>query len=157
MLQTPEYASALMRTISEFQGTPDDAEAAAAARAERSRLFRRGPRTLVAIVEEAVLRYRVGSDEVMAAQLGYLLEVMAFPSVSFGVIPFGARRSMWPLEAFYMFDEERVSVETLSALLTITAPSEIAAYGKAFGRLLELAAIGSRARSLVTDAIAALG
>ena len=36
-----------------------------------------------------MLRYRIGGAEVMAGQLGYLLEAIALPSVSLGVIPFG--------------------------------------------------------------------
>jgi Domain of unknown function (DUF5753) len=40
----------------------------------------------------------LGDADVMAGQLGHLLEVMALPSVSLGVIPFTAPRDMWPIE-----------------------------------------------------------
>ena len=40
------------------------------------------------VIEESVLRYQLGDAEIMAAQLGHLLSILAVPSVSLGVIPF---------------------------------------------------------------------
>jgi hypothetical protein len=78
--------------------------------------------------------------------------------VSLGVIPFSARgRPMWTLEAFTIFDDARVHVELLSAQVTVTAPSEIMLYARAFDKLAELAVHGTQARSLITAAIDALG
>ena len=42
------------------------------------------------VVEESVLRYQLGSSDIMAGQLGHLLSILAVPSVSLGVIPFSA-------------------------------------------------------------------
>jgi len=90
----------------------------------------------------------------MAAQLGRLLSVIAFPAVSLGVIPFSAPgRRMWTLEAFTVFDDARVRVELLSAQVTVTAPGEITLYARAFDKLAELAVYGTQARSLITAAI----
>ncbi len=102
------------------------------------------------------MRYRFGSTEVMAAQLGHLLSVMALPSVSLGIIPFTAPRVSWPLETFTIFDRRRVHIETLSASIKETQPSDVGLYLKAFGNLAELAQYGAEARSLVTAAIDAL-
>jgi transcriptional regulator with XRE-family HTH domain len=157
LLQTPEYATALLSAISEFQGTPNDAAEAAAARLARSHVIREGDHRFALLVEEAILRYRIGSPEVMAGQLGYLLSVMSLPSVSFGVIPFTATRRMWTLETFMIFDDSRVEVETLSAAVTITSPGEIGVYVKAFGELADQAVYGAPARTLVTAAIEGLG
>lgn len=80
------------------------------------------------------------------------------PSVALGVIPFGAsERPAWPLEQFTVFDDARVHVELLSAQVTVTAPSEITLYVRAFERLGRLAVYGDAARALIDDAIAALG
>ncbi len=108
------------------------------------------------LLEESVLRYRFGSTEVMAAQLGHLLSVMALPSVSLGIIPFTAPRVSWPLETFTIFDRRRVHIETLPASIEETQPSDVGLYLKAFGNLAELAQYGAEARSLVTAAIDAL-
>ena len=52
-----------------------------------------------------------------------------------------------------MFDDDRVHIELLSAQVTVTAPSEIILYIRAFERLARLAAYGDAARALIADAI----
>ncbi|MGW6412731.1 helix-turn-helix domain-containing protein [Streptomyces vinaceus] len=156
LLQTREYATALLATISEFQGTPNDAEEAADARLRRSRVLHENGHRFVLLVEETVLRYRVGGPEVMDAQLAGLLDAMSLPSLALGVIPFTADRAMWPVETFMVFDMARVQVETLSAAINITSPSEIAVYARAFGQLQQLAVFGAKARALVQAARDAL-
>ncbi|WP_129842939.1 helix-turn-helix transcriptional regulator [Streptomyces sp. RFCAC02] len=156
ILQTEPYASALLSTIAAFQGTPDDAAAAAQSRLERTRVLYESGRTLAFLLEEAVLHYRIGNTETRAGQLGHLLAVMSLPNVSMGVIPLSAPRRVWPLEAFYLFDGRQVSVETLTAALNITAPSEIETYAKAFSELSRIAAHGAAARNLITKVIDSL-
>jgi transcriptional regulator with XRE-family HTH domain len=155
-MQTPGYAHALLSSIAAFRGTPDDIAEAVAARMDRSRIVHSGKHRFALLVEETVLRYRIGDAEVMAAQLGHLLATMALPSVSLGVIPFTAQRRMWALETFTIFDDRRVHAELLSAAVTVTAPGEIAEYVKAFAELSELAVYGAAARALITSAIEAL-
>jgi transcriptional regulator with XRE-family HTH domain len=156
-LQTPGYASALLSAITAFRGTPDDVDEAVAARMNRNQMLRGGQHRFALLVEEAVLRYRFGDTDVMAAQLGYLLEATGLPEVSLGVIPFAAcGRPVWPLESFTVFDDERVHVELLSAQVTVTAPSEITLYVRAFEKLARLAVHGARARELIVAAIDAM-
>lgn len=156
--QTAGYATALLETIAAFHGTPDDVAEAVEARLRRSAVAREGDRRVAALVEETVLRYRIGDDAAMAGQLRHLLAVMSQPSVSLAVIPASAarRHRMWPLETFTMFDDQRVHVETLSAAVTVTAPGEIALYAKAFEELSHLAVHGADARALIASAIEAL-
>jgi len=157
-LQTAEYATALLEAISVFRGMPeDDVADAVAARMQRNRLVRSGNRRYVAVLEEAVLRQVIGDTEIMAGQLSYLLDATTFPTVSLGVVPSRViGRPVWPLEAFTVFDDERVHVELLSAQVTITAPSEIVLYARAFDKLAGLAVYGDEARARIADAIGAL-
>jgi transcriptional regulator with XRE-family HTH domain len=156
-LQTPEYATALLSAIRDFHGTPDDVADAVAVRMQRTRLVRSGNHRYAAIVEEAVLRQVIGDAQIMAGQLGYLLEATSFAGLSLGVIPFAVTgRPVWPLEAFTVFDDARVYVELLSAQVTVTAPSEIVLYARAFEKLSGLAVYGDQARARITDAIGAL-
>lgn len=157
LLQTDGYAHALLGSIAAFRETPDDVSEAVAARVERSRIIREGNHRFALLVEEAVLRHRVGGAEVMAGQLGYLLSIMALPSVSLGVIPFSADRRMWMLETFSVYDEEQAQVELLTAQVNVTAPSEVTQYLKAFGEFSKLAVYGAGARARITAAIDALG
>jgi transcriptional regulator with XRE-family HTH domain len=157
LLQTPAYATALLSEITAFREAPNDVAEAVAARIDRARVLREGDHRFAILVEEAVLRYRMGDAEVMAGQLGHLLSIMSLPAVSLGVVPFSAERGMWPLETFSIYDGEQAQVELLTAAVTVTAPSEIAQYAKAFSRAADLAVYGADARVLITDAIAALG
>ncbi|MFE4371562.1 helix-turn-helix domain-containing protein [Streptomyces sp. NPDC056835] len=157
MLQTSEYATGLLRSITDFQRTPDDVAEAVRARLNRSRVVRQGDHRFALLLEEAVLRYRVSDDAAMVGQLSHLLSVMARPNVSLGVIPFSTRRTVWPLEAFYAFDDAQVAVETLTAEINVTAPSEIRTYLRAFGDLSKIAVFGSEARNLITEAVDSLG
>lgn len=155
-LQTPGYAAALLRSIATFRGLPDDVADAVAARVDRSRVIHGGDHHFAIVIEETVLRYRLGDAGVMAGQLGSLLSAMDLPSVSLGIIPAAASRSMWPIESFTVFDDARVDHEPLSASVTITAPDEVGVYLKAFTELHKHAAYGAEARGLVLRAIEAL-
>jgi transcriptional regulator with XRE-family HTH domain len=156
-LQTAGYAEALLSAIAAFRGIPDDVKEAVAARVSRNQMLRSGNHRFALLVEESVLWYRLGAPEVMAAQLGYLLEATEAPSMALGVIPFAASgRPVWPLESFTVFDDERVHVELLSAQVTVTSPSEITLYVRAFEKLAELAVYGTQAQALITAAVDAL-
>lgn len=154
LLQTPRYATALMSAITAFQGTPDDVADAVVARMKRNQvLYQPGHRFLI-VIEESVLRYRIGTPAVTAGQLDHLLEAMTLPSVSLGIIPFTAGpRPMWTLEAFTCFDDARAHVELLAAQVTLTVPREVRLYLDAFTQLSSLAVTGNRAQALIQAAM----
>jgi transcriptional regulator with XRE-family HTH domain len=156
LLQTPEYTTALFTAIIEHKGMANDIAEAVPARMARARVLREGDHRFAFLVEEAVLRYGLGGADVMAAQLGHLLESMTLPSVSFGIVPFSASRRQLVSENFQIFDQARAHVELMSAKVTITAPSEIRLYAKAFETLAGMAVYGAQARALITSALAAL-
>ncbi|MFF2373999.1 Scr1 family TA system antitoxin-like transcriptional regulator [Streptomyces xiamenensis] len=157
-LQTTGYATSLLGSITSFRDVPNDAAEAAAARVRRSAVIHEDARRCALLVEETVLRYRIGDRETMAAQLGHLLTAMAFPSVSLGIIPTSAERQneVWPLETFTVFDNTLVKVELLSAAVNVTERSEIDLYLKAFQGLSELAVYGASARALIVQALETL-
>ncbi|WP_103509018.1 helix-turn-helix transcriptional regulator [Streptomyces sp. SM13] len=155
-LQTPAFATALMNQITAFQGTPNDVAEAVAARVARSRFLYEGGHRYVVLLEESVLRYQTADPEAMRGQLRHLLSVMPLASVSLGIIPFTAQRTVWPLEAFYVHDDTMAVVETLTAEIKVTQPRELADYAKAFAGLAEMAVYGDAARALIRAAIDAL-
>lgn len=152
VLQTPGYASALLSAIARFRGTPDDVAEAVAARTRRSAVLRQRGHRFALLIEEAVLYHRIGDASVMAEQLAQLMTGMSLPSVWLGIIPPVTQRSMWPLESFTVFDDQRVHVDSLTAAVTITQPSEVMTYVQAFGELQRLAVHGDAARVLVERA-----
>ncbi|MFF5130170.1 helix-turn-helix domain-containing protein [Streptomyces syringium] len=157
MLQTAGYATGLLKTITAFQGTPDDVADAVRARIDRSRVIGEGDHRFGLLLEETVLYYRVCEDAAMAEQLDHLLTIMGQPNVSLGIIPARARRTVWPLEAFYAFDDQQVAVETLTAEINLTTPGEIRTYLRAFSELSQAAVRGASARALIAEALDAVG
>lgn len=157
LFQTPEYARALMGSVIAFHGMPNDLDAAVAARMARQRVIREGDHRIAVLLEESALRARIGGEAVMVEQLAYLLTVGMLARVSLGVIPAVAERTMWPTEGFWIFDDERVLVELVSAEITVTQPREILLYQRTFAELAQIAVYGPPARQVITAAIDALG
>lgn len=155
-LQTPGYAAAIMRSITDFTGTPDDITAAVKARMKRSQVIREGDRRFSVLLEEAVLRYQVGPPDVTSAQLGQLLAIMAQPNMSIGVIPFAARRTILPAETFTVFDDRLARVELLTARVTVSEPGEVEDYVQVHRSLQHLAVYGADVRALIVRAIESL-
>jgi transcriptional regulator with XRE-family HTH domain len=154
LFQTAAYAEALLSAIAAFREAPNDVTEAVTARVERARFLHEGNHRFAVLVEEWVLRSRVGDAEVMAGQLGHLLAIMSLPSVSLGIIPQSAERRMWPVETFNIFDDTLVQVELLTAEINVSQPSEIAQYVRGFSHMSELAVYGTAARQLIAAAIA---
>ena len=70
-LQTPGYATALLSSIAEFRGTPDDVTDAVSARMSRNAVLTDGSRRFSFVMEESVLRYRLCTAETMAALIRF--------------------------------------------------------------------------------------
>jgi transcriptional regulator with XRE-family HTH domain len=155
-LQTPGYATALLSTIAAFRGTPDDVSDAVEARMRRNSVIREGDHRFAIVIEESVLRYRIGDADTMAAQLGHLLSSMALPSVSLGIVPFVAERAVWPMATFTVFDDARVHADSLDAAATLTQPGQVDLYVRAFGALADGAVYGAAARTLIARALTSL-
>jgi hypothetical protein len=156
LIQTEAYTRAVLRAVQQRRGLPDDVEAAVAARMARQRILRRSGRMFAFLIEESVLRNGFGGHEVMTEQLARLAEITTWPSVSMGIIPATLDRGeARPVEDFWIFDSEQVTVELISGHLTITQPREIAMYAQMFARLAETAVYGARARKLIADTMMA--
>jgi hypothetical protein len=120
---------------------------------ERQRVLYTGDRQFRAVIEEQVLKTRVGDADVMAGQLDRLMAVMSLPRVSIGIIPAAGVRHSLTQGSFWMFDDSRVRIETVSASLTITQPRDIALYTRVFELLERSAVHGHEARKLISRAI----
>lgn len=156
LFQTPEYARALLGAITDFRNLPNDVDAAVRARLGRRRVLTTGGHTFAFLIEQCVLDYQIGGPSVMVGQLRHLLDDTSLPSVSVGIIPASASRPMWPVEGFTVYDTTQVHVELLTANVTVTAPSELNTYFKAFDELSALAVYGAAARGLIDESLNAL-
>ena len=156
LLQTPEYARAVMSKGVAYLGIPDDTDDAVAARIARQSVLYRDAHTFAFVLEESALLARVADSDVMISQYGHLLKLSTSPRLSLRVIPSTVRRALYPVEGFWIFDAERVNVELVTAEITVTQPQEIELYERTFVELAELAVYGPACRALIANALTAL-
>jgi hypothetical protein len=156
LLQTSLYTTALLEAVAARRDIREDIAAAVAVRMQRQKVLSEGDRRFAILIEESVLRSRIGGVDTMVGQLAHLLTVGSLPSTSLGVIPMTADRELRPVEGFWIFDNGQVNVELVSGWLTLTRPREVLMYADVFTRLSELAVYGAKARGLITAAIDAL-
>jgi transcriptional regulator with XRE-family HTH domain len=152
LLQTSAYSAQSMRYWAALLDIPGDEEAATAARLDRQRVLRSHGRQFVFLLAEQVLRTRIGSAETMIEQLDRVLAVMAMANVTVGVIPASAGLGAHTQTAFWIFDDDLVKVETLTAALDISRPAEIALYVTVFGQMRQAAVFGAAAAELILRA-----
>jgi transcriptional regulator with XRE-family HTH domain len=155
ILQTAQYAAAVIGSFLAFSQPATDLNEAVAARMEWQKIIY-GEHEFGVVLEEQALRTRVGGPEVMSGQLDRLLAVMSLPQVGLSVIPLGTERVVMPSGGFLIFDNEMVQAETVSAELTVTEPNEVALYARRFALLRQSAVSGRDARSLIHQAMSKL-
>ena len=153
ILQTAEYAEAVLRHSAEFYRLPDDVEQAVSERIERQGFLYRGDRRFHILIAQQALSTTVSTNDVMTGQLDRLLTVIGLSRVRFGIVPAESEPPMQTTN-FVIFDNRTVTVEAMTAELTITQPREIAIYGRAFDILARQSVIGEPARALIREAIA---
>jgi transcriptional regulator with XRE-family HTH domain len=158
LLQTAAYTTAMLEDARDRQPVQrDDVTDAVAERSRRQRVLTQARHRFMFVIEEQVLRYRLCDPEILREQLLHLREATRLPTVWLGVIPLGGdRHKVLPREGFIMFDEERVSVELISGVLSVTQPREIAMYLRDFTDLVGIAVHGQPARDLITKALSDL-
>lgn len=156
LFHTAEYAAAIFQFWNKFLDIPNDVDDAIAARIERQHVLYTGHRRFAFVLEEQTLRTRVGDTDVMTGQLDRLLAVMSLSRVSLGIIPAAGQRHCLTQGSFWIFDEERVKIESVSAGLDITQPREIVVHAKAFALLQQSAMYGQAARELIQQALTQL-
>jgi transcriptional regulator with XRE-family HTH domain len=135
LLQTRAYMRRVFASMAD-----DDAERAMEARIARQGVLRDGAKRFHLIMTEGALRWRVGSPDVMIAQLDHIGEVAKLPNVRIGMIPWTTEASVFPGHAFHIYDDSLVIVGTVSATAAIRDPRDIALYVDLFTKLQELAA-----------------
>ena len=157
LFQTADYSAAMLAFWIEFLETPNDLDAAVAARMERQRVLYRRDKRFVVVLEEQALRTWFGTAETQAGQLDRLLAVMSLPTVSLGIIPMMTERPAVASAGFWIFDNFLAALETPTASIEVTRPQEIELYARMFDRLLAAAVHGKAARALITTTLEGLG
>jgi transcriptional regulator with XRE-family HTH domain len=153
LLQTAEYARSRFAESIRRLKLPNDINEAVAARVQRQEILYRPDKRFHFVLTEAALRLRLCPTEVMLGQLDRLISLSSLPNVRLGIIGFETQYTTSPWHGFWLYDNERVLVETFSAALDLRQPQEIELYGNAFEQLAAAASYGRSARAIVNRAI----
>lgn len=154
LLQTPDYARAILTNVVELRQIPNDVEHGVRLRVQRQQALYDSTKRFRFLVTEAALRYQPCPPEVLRAQLDRLLVLAELDTVELAVLPFSARLPIAPVNGFWIFDDELVLVETLSAELDLRDAEDVATYGKVFERLWQCTVGQSPASKLVQAVLA---
>ncbi len=153
ILQTAEYAEAILSQVIEFHGLPDDIEAGVQARVERQQILYRGNHRFHVVIGQTALTLGVVGADVLVGQLNRLLTLSSLARVNLTVIPTRAKHGYLPVHGFWILDTREVLVETVSAEIKLTQSREIAVYARAFERMASSAVGGKQSRALILRAL----
>ena len=153
LLQTSAYAEARL-TSGPVRLTADRIEARVQVRAERQRILDRDdPPVISVVIDEAVIRRKVGDADVMRQQLLHLTAMAERPNVDVQVVPFseGAYAGTSPFVILsFAGEDDVIYLETMAG--NIYPESEIAYYRDTFVRIQQDALSNDRSVDLIRKA-----
>jgi len=153
LLQTAEYARARFAEGIRRLNLPNDINDAVQGRIQRQEILYRPNKRFHFVLTEAALRFRLCAPGVMLGQLDRLVSLSALPNVRLGIIGFETQYAISPWHGFWIYDNDRVLVETFSAALDLRQPQEIELYANAFDQLAAVASYGRAGRAIITRVI----
>jgi transcriptional regulator with XRE-family HTH domain len=157
LLQTPDYASALIRAV-QTRPDPETLERALTARMARQEILTRSdPPEVWAILDESVLNRPVGGPEVMSAQLQHLIEVSSRPNtpITLQVLPFAAGAHPGMNGPFVVLgfhaatDPPMAYLETATDGLYLDEPADVERYTLRFSHLVARALGPDESRTMI--------
>ncbi|MFE9247457.1 helix-turn-helix domain-containing protein [Streptomyces sp. NPDC007088] len=158
LLQTEDYARAVMLAGSLGRTGPEDVERHVDLRLRRQKLLVRedAPR-LWAVMDETVLRRPAGDSRVMREQIDRLLEVSALPNVTLQIAEFNAGPHPGTFGPFVLFRfpmpelPDMVYVEYLTGAVYLDGRPEVATYLEVMDHMAAHAATAQRTKEVLRD------
>jgi transcriptional regulator with XRE-family HTH domain len=157
ILQTPDYARAILTRYAELQRSPKDTEAAVNSRMQRQQALYDPSKRFHLLLWEPALRALVCPPSVLAAQLDRLAGTVGLETVELGVIPLSASVKIPPSTAFWLYDDRQVIVENWHAELWIDDRPSVDTYLRTWRTLRESAVYGADAQNAISRARRSLG
>jgi len=148
LLQTHDYARALLS--GRYAGR--ELDAMVAARLARQQILD-SDREFHFVLTEGVLRWHVGSPQIMIGQAEHLATLVELPNVRLGIMPWTRPTNRPILHAFQIYDERAVMLSTETSVALITDARDVADFAARFEIYAEFADYGDAARA-VFDRIA---
>ncbi|MGI5338113.1 helix-turn-helix domain-containing protein [Streptomyces sp. CA-181903] len=156
VLQTPDYARAILTRFTELQRSKRDVEEAVRARMKRQSGLYSPDKRYHVLLWEAVLHTRICPPSVLAGQLDRLLGIVGLDTVELGIVPLKATLKVPPGVGFWIYDDRRVIVETWDAELWLDDTDSVTTHLRTWHTLRESAVFGSDAQRLISQARHAL-
>lgn len=156
LLQTAEYARAVLSRAARLHNVPDDVNSAVARRMRRQEMLYRRDKTFHFVLTEGTLRNRLSAIDTLVGQLDRLVSLTSLRNVHLGVISYDAELEVDLRHGFMIYNADLVRVETYSAELNLRQPHEIELYGAVFEMSAAMARYGAAARTLINRVIADL-
>jgi transcriptional regulator with XRE-family HTH domain len=158
LLQTEDYARAIMRTGAVGQVDPEESERHVALRMERQTLLTRedAPHLWV-VMDETVLRRPVGTPEVMRGQIDRLLTATERPNVTLQIAEFSSGHHPGTYGPFVLFRfavpelPDMVYVEYLTGAVYLDERVEVASHLEVLDRMAAQAATARRTKEILRD------
>ncbi|WP_329310574.1 helix-turn-helix domain-containing protein [Streptomyces sp. NBC_01262] len=159
LLQTEDYARAILRTGSLGRARPEEIERHIALRMERQALLTRAEAAphLWVVLDETVLRRPVGSRAVMRAQADRLLAATEMPNVTVQIAEFSAGHHPGTYGPFVLFRfavpelPDMVYVEYLTGAVYLDERSEVASHLEVMDHMVTQAATAHRTKEILRD------
>jgi transcriptional regulator with XRE-family HTH domain len=153
LLQTADYARHLLSRLVAFRKLPDDVERGVRARMRRQEVLYDPDKDLRFLLTEAALRYRPFPTATLRGQLDRLLAVAGLNTVQLAIVPFSAELPVVPSHGFWIFDDDLVLVETLSAELSLRDAEDVQLYTGYFDLVWDIALRNEGARQFIAQLV----
>ena len=159
LFQTADYIREVYRTSRDSR-SPEEIDQQVAVRLARQQILTRTeePPELWAIIGESVLRRRIGSSELMKAQLEHIAETSRLPNVTVQVLPFsvGVHPGMNGPFVILSFPEDSdtdvVYLENMVGSLYVEDSTDVRRYAAAFDHLRANAADPGTSTKMILSA-----
>ncbi|PSK96329.1 helix-turn-helix protein [Murinocardiopsis flavida] len=147
LVQTPAYARCVFGSPAGASLSPEEVDAAVAARGDRREAVGDGPTRFRLVLTEGALRWHAGSPAIMADQVQAIADAASLENLDVGLIPWTTPVGLFPRHGFHLYDEDAVIVGTETATATLTGDADIATYVELFRGLEEIASFGAAAHT----------
>lgn len=159
LLQTEDYARAVITSGHPDRATPDDERRLAVRMRRQQTLGRRDAPTFWAIIDESVLHRPIGGPSALVAQIERLLELSSLPNVVLQVLPFAvsgyAAESSFSILRFAEPElPDLVYQETLVTAAYLDKRAEVEAYSRVMDRVAVDALTPDETRQHLTKIVA---
>ena len=156
LLQTREYASALLHAHYRLE-TPDEIERRVKLRMARQQLvIEQNKSSIWAVLDEAVLRRRIGPPELMQSQYRRLLELSEGNNITIQILPLDTAVFTGVPGGFAIMrlpppDPEVVGIEYASGVLYLERSEDVAVHAQLFDRLIATATGPEESLNFISD------